>query len=60
MLFNKILVPMDGSESSKHALKVAMELAYNWCAELQIVSVIPPVSALLYGERAINMDEYVQ
>lgn len=51
---------MDGSEPSKHALKVAMESASKWDAELQIVSVIPPVSALLYGTRAVNLDEYVQ
>ena len=51
---------MDGSESSKQALKVAMESASKWGAELLIVSVIPPVSALLYGARAIYLDEYVQ
>ena len=51
---------MDGSESSKQALKVAMESASKWGAELLIVSVIPPVSALLYGARAIYLDEYAQ
>ncbi len=60
IVYRKILVPMDGSEPSKQALKVAIESASKWGAELQIVSVIPPVSALLYGTRAVNIDEYEQ
>jgi hypothetical protein len=44
----------------KRALKIAMESVSKWDAELQIVSVIPPVSTLLYGECTVNLDEYVQ
>ena len=54
---------MDGSEHSKHALEAAMESASKWDAELLIVSVIPPVSALFYGEPGntmIKIDEYEQ
>ena len=62
-MYKKILVPMDGSDSSKHALKAAMESASKWGAELQIVSVIPPISALLYGgvgNAMVDLDEYEQ
>ena len=60
-MYKRILVPMDGSEPSKHALKAAMESASKWGAELLIVSVIPPVSALLFGGEEgimVNIDEY--
>ncbi len=60
-MYKKILVPMDGSESSKHALKAAMESASKWDAELVLLTVIPPVSALLYGGTGslmVNIDAY--
>ncbi len=60
-LYKKILVPMDGSEPSKNALLAAMESASKWGAELLIVSVIPPVSALLFGgeeDIMVNTDEH--
>ena len=49
-MYDKILVPMDGSEPSKHALRAAMESASKWDSELLILSVIPPISTLLYAD----------
>ncbi len=56
-MYKKILVPLDGSEPSKHALIAAMESASKWDSELLILSVIPRVSALLYtGHGSIGKD----
>ena len=49
-MYKKILVPVDGSEPSKHALATAMDSASKWDAELEILTVIPPVTSLLYAE----------
>ena len=49
MLFNKILVALDGSEPSQHTLSFASEIAFKWNAELILLSVIPPISATVYG-----------
>ncbi len=62
-MYKKILVPMDGSEASKHALKAAMESASKWDAELVLLTFIPPVSTLLYGGTGslmVNMDAYAR
>lgn len=56
-----MLVPIDGSASSIHALGYAMESASKWSAELLILSVIPPVSTFLYsgyGGYIVDFDEY--
>lgn len=61
ILFEKILVPMDGSEPSKHALKYAIAFASKWNAELLVISVIPPIPAQLYSESdnlLIDLEEY--
>ena len=60
-MYKKMLVPIDGSDPSLHALGYAMESASKWGAELLIVSVIPPISAFLYsgyGSYVVNFDEY--
>ncbi len=60
-MYKKILVPIDGSEHSIHALGHAMESASKWGAALLIVSVIPPISAYLYsgyGSYVVDFDEY--
>ncbi|MGC2457815.1 MAG: universal stress protein [Gallionellaceae bacterium] len=36
---SRILTAMDGSDSSRHAMKQAIELARNWSAKLRIVHV---------------------
>ena len=60
-MFSKILSPLDGSEPSDHALTYAMNQASKFNAELIILSVIEPTSALLYGDEAypsLNIAEY--
>ena len=42
-MWKKILVGIDGSAPSLHALKVAAEMAANNKAELTILSVVPPI-----------------
>ncbi|WP_283678310.1 universal stress protein [Lentilactobacillus sp. Marseille-Q4993] len=39
-MFKKILVPMDGSERSKEALDMAIDLALQFKSEIHIVSVV--------------------
>jgi len=48
-LFKKILIATDGSEHAKHALNYAVESAVKWGAELIILTVVPPVSPLVYS-----------
>jgi len=43
MLVKKILVALDGSKASKHALNFALELAKITSAELELLTVAPPV-----------------
>lgn len=43
MLVKKILVALDGSKSAKHALNFALELAKITSAELELLTVAPPV-----------------
>jgi nucleotide-binding universal stress UspA family protein len=42
-MFKKILLAMDGSEPSKHALKYALEIVKKWDSELLILSVVPTI-----------------
>ncbi|TFH15699.1 universal stress protein [Candidatus Bathyarchaeota archaeon] len=48
-MFNKITAALDGSESSIKALQYAAHLANQDKAELQIISVIEPLSAAYAG-----------
>ncbi len=60
-MYKKMLVPIDGSDPSLHALGYAMESASKWDAEVLILSVIPPISAFLYSEYSgyiVDFDEY--
>jgi nucleotide-binding universal stress UspA family protein len=48
LLFEKILVPLDGSEASIHALEKAVQIAKKFAAKITLIhvySVSPPVSA---------------
>lgn len=50
---------VDGSEPSEHALNHAIEHAAKWNAELIIVSVVPPITPLVYmGSAPMYIDEY--
>jgi len=48
-LFNKIVVPLDGSEYANRALEIAMELAGKYSASLVLIHVVPAASALITG-----------
>ena len=54
-MITKILVAVDGSESSKNALEQALEHSAKWNAELLIVSVVPPISSVTY----LGQHEYI-
>lgn len=49
-MFNKILVAVDGSEPSLHALEVAVTVAKQNKAELTLLTVVPPVPAMVEGD----------
>ena len=58
-MYKKILVAVDGSEPSEHALNHAVEHSVKWNAELIIVSVVPPISKLVYmGPAPMYIDQY--
>lgn len=50
-MYEKILIATDGSEHAKHALNYAVESAVKWGAELIILTVVPPVSPLVYSNE---------
>jgi nucleotide-binding universal stress UspA family protein len=54
-LIKKILVAVDGSEPSKNALNQALKHSVKWNAELIIISVIPPISSIVY----MGQHEYI-
>ena len=49
-MIKRILVALDGSESSKHALYYAVEFAEGWNAELTIISVVPKVTSHIFAD----------
>ena len=53
-MWKKILVAVDGSNPSLHALEVAAGMAVQNKAELTILSVVPPLPPLVHG----NMPNY--
>jgi nucleotide-binding universal stress UspA family protein len=57
----KILAAIDGSESSLYALNQAVNLAVKWSAELLIISVVPPLSPLVYmGPAPMYKEQYTK
>lgn len=48
-MFNKIVIPLDGSEYADKALNVAIELAGKYSASIVIVHVVPAASTLITG-----------
>ncbi len=50
-LYKKILVAVDGSDHAKHALNYAIDSADKWGAELVILTVVPPISSLVYSDE---------
>ena len=51
-LFNKILVPLDGSEYSNKALDIGINLAQKYSGFLVIIHVIPSASTFLTGPES--------
>ncbi len=49
-MFKKILVAVDGSDPSLHALEVAVSVAKQNDAELKLVAVVPPVPPMVEGD----------
>jgi nucleotide-binding universal stress UspA family protein len=58
-MIEKVLVAVDGSEPSLHALNQAVHLASLSGAKLLIISVVPPASPLAYmGPAPLYIDQY--
>ena len=58
-MWKKILVAIDGSAPSLHALKIAAGMAANNKAELTILSVVPPIPSMgLEGEMP-QLPDYI-
>ena len=58
-MISRILVGIDGSPSSTKALSWAAEIAAKWDAKLLILSVIPPLTPLIYmGPAPMYIGEY--
>lgn len=49
MLYNRILLPVDGSEHSMHAVVHAIHLARQG-GEIIIITVLPPIPSVIGGE----------
>ncbi len=49
MLFKNILVPYDGSSHSKHAFKVALDMAKKYNSKLSMVTVLSSIYAGHWG-----------
>jgi len=56
-MYKHILVPTDGSKLSQKAVKTAVRLAGTLGAGMTAVYVIPPPSALMYGEAMIYIPD---
>jgi nucleotide-binding universal stress UspA family protein len=54
MLFKNILVPYDGSSHSKHAFKVALDMAKKYNSKLSMVNVLDISSSHLFNSSLWN------
>ena len=53
-LITKILVALDGSDQSKYALDYAVNLAVQTSAQIQLITVIPPVFLPTYSIHVLK------
>jgi nucleotide-binding universal stress UspA family protein len=54
----RILVPIDGSDTAEHALHQAAQLAYDLGAQLEILHIVPEVPALYTDFGSVNYLEW--
>lgn len=55
-MFKKILVALDGSVASSNALKVALELAQITSANIELLTIVPPVLLPQYSIYVLKSD----
>ena len=48
-MIKKILVALDGSDHATHALNFALDLAEKYSAEIQLLTVVPPILIPTYS-----------
>ena len=53
-MISKILVALDGSDPSKHALTYAIDFAEKWGAELTMLAIIPRVMLPLFPDEGFG------
>ena len=53
-MFDKILVPLDGSEFSYKALDYAIDIAKKFSSELLLVHIVPTTTAFLTGPDSLG------
>jgi nucleotide-binding universal stress UspA family protein len=53
-MIDKILVGVDGSDHSDHALDLALDLAKKYSAEILLLTVVPPVFLPIPAENVMN------
>lgn len=58
-MYRSILVPLDGSPFSEHALPYALSIARRTGASVQLLNVLTPI-ATLYAEAPLFIDEHLE
>ena len=53
-MFNKILVPLDGSEFAYKALDYAIDIAKKFSSELLLVHIVPTTTAFITGSDSLG------
>lgn len=53
-MIKKILVPLDGSIQAKHALNFTFNLAGKYLAEIQLLTVVPPIMIPIFSVKIIT------
>lgn len=53
-MYNKILIPLDGSEPSNHALDHAISIAEKFGAELTLLAVVPRVMIPVFPDEGFG------
>ena len=56
-MYNKILVPLDGSKLAEGVLPHVEDLAQRYSSEVILIQVVPPLSKLVMDTEAVSMGE---